>query len=155
MSSRSAQNSFSRGITAFNSGDKRTALAHFEAAIRLDHMQNPHDPCMKYLSYYGLLLSFASTHQREALGFCREAASREFYNPEILWNLGRVAFFQGDRRAAFKAFRRGLEIDGAHQGLRFHMRRLGIRCRPLLPFLSRTNPVNRWAGHLRANLHRP
>ena len=145
-----AENSFHRGIASLNGGDKVAALAYFEAAVRLDRARNPLTPSMRYLSYYGLCLAFATDRLDEALQLCTKAAKSEFYNPDIHWNLGRVALLHGDRKGAYKAFSRGLEMDGGHAGLRFQIRRLGVRRPPLLSFLDRNHPLNRLAGRLRS-----
>ncbi|MFQ5720404.1 MAG: tetratricopeptide repeat protein [Acidobacteriota bacterium] len=109
---------------------------------------------MKYVSYYGLCLAFATPHHDKALELCRKAAATEFYNPDIFWNLGRVALLAGNRGEAHSTFLRGLEMDPDHPGLRFQVRRLGLRRRPVLPFLGRGHRLNRWAGRVRRQLAR-
>ena len=149
---RPAENSFRRGIAALNAGDRLGALAYFEAALRLDRERSPRTPNMKYLSYYGLCLAFGSNGRQKGIQFCRRAAESEFYNPDIFWNLGRASLMQGDRRSAWNSFRRGLEIDNGHIGLKFQVRRLGLRRAAVLPFLIRSHPINRLAGRLRTHL---
>ena len=154
MTYRPAENSFHRGIACLNTGERLAALAYFEAALRLDQQNCPLQPSMRYLSYFGLCLAFATNRLDEAQRLCEKAARREFYNPDVHWNLGRVALMRGDRQGAYKAFRCGLEIDGNHAGLRFQIRRLGVRKRPVLPALGRSHPLNRLAGRFRSNLSR-
>lgn len=154
MTVQPAENSFHRGIASLNAGDRLAAAAYFEAALRLDRQYHPHRPSMKYLSYFGLCLAFATNRQEEAVRLCRQAARSEFYNPDVYWNLGRVALLQGNRREAHQAFLQGLAIDKAHAGLRFQIRRLGVRRPPVLPFLSRHHTLNRWAGRMWTQLRR-
>jgi len=152
MTYRPAENSFHRGIVCLNSGERVAALAYFEAAVRLDKQRYPMHPTMRYLSYFGLCLAFATDSLQEAQRCCEEAAQAEFYNPDMHWNLGRVALLNGDRQAAFAAFCCGLKIDGNHAGLRFQIRRLGVRKRRVLSALGRSHPLNRIAGRVRSNL---
>ena len=58
----------------------------------------------------------------------------------------------GDRRAAFRAYRRGLALDPVHKELRFEIRRLGLRRRPVFRFLGREHPINRFVGRLRQQM---
>ena len=152
MPSPSADNSFHKGMAALKAGDTLEALAYFEAAVLRDRQINPQRPTMRYLSYYGLALGLATGRREEAIRLCKQAAGAEFYNPELLLNLGRVALDAGDRRTAFDAFRQGLALHDGHPELRSQIRRLGIRRRPLFGFLKRNHPVNRLAGQLRLRL---
>lgn len=152
MPSPSADNSFHKGMAALKTGDTLEALAYFEAAVLRDRQINPQRPTMRYLSYYGLALGLATGRREEAIRLCKQAAGAEFYNPELLLNLGRVALDAGDRRTAFDAFRQGLALHDGHPELRAQIRRLGIRRRPLFGFLKRNHPVNRLAGQLRLRL---
>jgi Tfp pilus assembly protein PilF len=123
-----------------------------EEAVRRDRDVNPLRPTMKYRSHYGLCLALLTDRQAEAFQLCRQATETEFYNPDVFWNLGRVALMRGDRRSAFRAFRRGLQVDSGHPGLRFDMKQMGRRRKPTFPFLDREHALNRVAGMLWAQV---
>ena len=150
MNDRAAERSFRKGIRALGAGDELIGLAHFEAAVRLS-MDDSGEAPSRYLSYYGLLLGQATDHLQEAKELCRKAAEREFYNPDLLLNLGRVYLMTADRERAHQTFLSGLQLQGNHAGLREEVLRMGVRRRPSFRFLSRANPVNRLLGRLRLN----
>jgi tetratricopeptide (TPR) repeat protein len=147
-----AENSFRKGLAALKTGQTLEAMAYFEAAIVRDRATNREHPTMKYQSYFGFCLAHTTKQRKEATKLCRDAAESEFYNPDLFLNLGRVALLNGNRRDAFRAFRRGLALDPAHKELGFELRRLGLRRRPVFRFLGRGHPFNRFVGQLRQQL---
>ena len=82
------------------------------------------------------------------LELCESAVATEFYNPDLFHNLARVHLRMGRRDRAYPVLLRGLQLHPGHRGILGDLRGLGIRRRPLLPFLSRGNPVNRFLGAL-------
>ncbi|MEM8962663.1 MAG: hypothetical protein AAGD38_14350, partial [Acidobacteriota bacterium] len=58
----------------------------------------------------------------------------------------------GDRRAAIDIVERGLLIDAGNSELLELRRDLGERRQPMVPFLGRSNPINRMLGLLRHRL---
>jgi len=143
-----AEKSFQKGLASLRTGETLEAMAYFEAAMRHHNATTRSAPNMKYQSYFGLCIAKLRGRGDKALRLCREAANAEFYNPVVFLNLGRVALLQRDRRTAYNAFRRGLEIDRGNSELRSEMRMLGVRRRPLLRFLGRENIINKAAGRL-------
>ena len=68
---------------------------------------------------------------------------------ELLLNQARAHLALGQRERAVRAIARGLERWPGDPALRAAQASMGWRRRPVLPFLSRGNPVNRWLGGLR------
>ena len=146
---RLAEESFEKGMSAMGQGQAQHALAFFEAAIELERRFGTGTPQPRYLSQYGLCLGLLGRNRHEAVRFCREAVAREGYNADLLWNLGR-ALLAADRRAeAHATFFKGLRLDRDHRGIIQELKRMGIRRKPALPFLSRANPLNVILGRLR------
>ncbi|MDO8427478.1 MAG: tetratricopeptide repeat protein [Deltaproteobacteria bacterium] len=100
------------------------------------------------MSYYAVCLANVEGNYDKAISLCLMAAEKEFYNPEIYFNLGRIFLLNGQKSVAVRAFRKGLKFDNCHLGLLKEMRRLGVRRRPVVAFLQRQNPVNRLLGRL-------
>ena len=94
------------------------------------------------MSYYGLCLALERNEIGEGVRFCREAATLEGFNPDIRCNLGRVLMRAGLRREAYNNFARGLRLQPNHHGICRALRAMGLRRRPVLPFLSRQNRIN-------------
>lgn len=146
---RTAEESFEKGMRALEDDRWREALAFFEAAIELERRSRVAQPQARYLSYYGLCLGVAGKKRRQAVEFCRKAVDLEEYNPDMHWNLGRVLLAAERRREAHQALRAGLCREPNHAGLRRELRRMGLRKRPVVGFLSRGNPVNVMLGKMR------
>ena len=147
---RVAEDSFERGKGALERGREREALAYFEAAIELEKRFGAARPQARYLSHYGLCLGTTTPRKYEGVQFCREAAALENYNPDLHWNLGRALLAANRRREAYDALVRGLRVQADHQGILGELQRMGVRKRPPLPFLPRTNPLNVFLGRIRA-----
>ncbi len=144
-----AETSFERGLEELRFRSARDALPFFRAAMELDRRKAQ----ARYVSYYGLCLSFSEGQTHEAIQRCRRAAEMESYRPELWWNLGRVALSAGRRGEAHRAFHRGLAVHPGHSGIVRELRRMGLRRAPVLPFLARGNPINVLLGRLRAAPH--
>jgi tetratricopeptide (TPR) repeat protein len=98
------------------------------------------------MSYYAVCLANVEANFDKAISLCLMAAEKEFYNPDIYLNLGRIFLLNGQKAVAVRAFRKGLKFDESHFGLLSEMRKLGVRRRPVIGFLHRTNPVNKFLG---------
>ena len=129
------------GMNLARGGEYAEALKVFEEDLCFT--QNP-----MAMSYYALCLASAEGNYDKAISLCLMAAEKEFYNPEIYFNLGRIFLLSGQKGVAVKAFRKGLSFDNSHSGLLGEIRRLGVRRKPVLTFLSRQNAVNKFLGIL-------
>jgi tetratricopeptide (TPR) repeat protein len=148
MLDRAAEESFRKGLACLDqSGKGLEALALFEAAVKMDGRARRR-PEARYLSYYGMLLALRAGETGKGLELCRRAAREEFYNPDMWLNLGRVELQAGNRRKAHTAFCRGLRLAPEHRALRRFLSSMGMRARPAIPFLARSNPINIWMGRL-------
>jgi tetratricopeptide (TPR) repeat protein len=141
-----AEKSYTKGVESVAKGDFLSGLAYFEAAIELAKKVEKIAPPPKYLSFYGLCLAMVSTKTQTALELCESAVAVEFYNPDLFHNLARVHLRMGRRDRAYPVLLRGLQLHPSHRGILGDVHSLGIRRRPILPFLARGNPVNRLLG---------
>ena len=138
-----AEESYRRGRDQLERGELQLAFEHFRCAHQVDRA-NP-----RYRSFYGLGLALVERRFDRALELCRSAAKEEFFNPELYHNLARVHMAFGFKSEAIRYLRRGLMIDPANAGLAQDLARLGRRRLPVLQFLPRNHPVNRWLGRMR------
>lgn len=109
------------------------------------------------LSYCGWLQAVVDKKYQSGLAACRKAfvlfktsdpgAAGRVY-PVLYVNLGRTLLLAGRKKEAVDNFQKGLNHDRANVELKKEMQALGIRKQPPLPFLSRSNPVNRLIGKL-------
>jgi tetratricopeptide (TPR) repeat protein len=145
--------SFSRQAhTALKDRDYKNAAALFRRAIDLDRERNKRRPEMRYLSYYGLSLAHAGLSHKVAIEACGSAAARQRNDPILFLNLGRVYRLSGKTTLAMKAFESGLTISPDNAMLQRELGLLDRRSRPVLAFMSRSHPLNRWLGRMRTTL---
>jgi hypothetical protein len=79
------------------------------------------------------------------------ARKEEPKNSDIYLNLGRVHLLTGNRKQAIQVFRLGLR-HGRNSRIIAELTALGLRKEPPLPFLQRSNPVNKFLGKLMTRL---
>ncbi|HVS02215.1 MAG TPA: hypothetical protein VMT16_05555 [Thermoanaerobaculia bacterium] len=101
------------------------------------------------LSYLGYGLARRQHKVGEGLAMCKRAVKMEFYQPEVYLNLSRTLVLAGNRKAAVDVLKKGLKVDPGDSGLLMLRTQLGWRERPVLPFLRRTHPLNRFLGRFR------
>lgn len=75
-----------------------------------------------------------------------------FYLPLLYLNLGKAHLAVDRRREAYVSFQKGLELDNKNKNILTELEKLGIRRRPPVSFLKRTNPLNKCIGKLRHKL---
>lgn len=100
------------------------------------------------MSHYALCLAHVEGNFDKAISLCLMAAEKEFYNPEIYHNLGRIFLLNGQKAVAVRAFRKGLKFDNSNGALLEEMRRLGLRRRPVVSFLPRQSVLNKFLGKI-------
>ena len=101
------------------------------------------------LSYFGLCLALVQKKYKEGIDLCKRALDLEFYNGDHYVNLTRLYLARGDRKKAVETADAGLKVAPEHDELLGIRKELGIRARPAVPFLDRSNPVNVTLGQAR------
>lgn len=140
-----------RGIARCRKGEWERGLDDLGKLARNEHQGELPGVFYSYLGY-GIARCRGQVH--EGVRLCEHAVKVEFYNPENYLNLARTYLLADNRRRAYKALTQGLRTDRRHTGLIALARQMGWRRRPVLPFISRDNPVNRFLGRLRHDLRR-
>lgn len=133
-----AKDHYESGVEAFNSGRFLSALKYFEKAVALE--RNPAS-----LSRLGLCLAKEKRNFAKAISLCKEAIKHEPRNSEHFLYLGRIHLLAGQKKEAIRIFRMGLR-NGRNPDISKELERLGSRKDPLLPFLGRNNPINKFLG---------
>ena len=129
----------------------KNALEIVEDAIALF----PDDPFV--LSLHGYLRAAVLKQYKEGKEECKTAlfiyekkklVGGEYYLHFFYLNLGRVFLLTGDRDIAINYLRKGLELDKGNRDIINELIQLGVRKKPVLPFLSRGSFLNRFLGKL-------
>lgn len=116
-------------------------------------LQYPDDPFI--LSYYGCLQALVDRKYRAGVENCKKAIfllqegssfGEEMLYPVFYLNLGRAYVAAEKKDDALDAFRKGLRYDNGNRDILDELRVLGRRKKALVPFLDRSNPINKYIG---------
>jgi len=130
------------GLAAFRARDLAAAHLAFERA----HRRDPRHP--RAMSWFGVTLVLVERNSALGLSLCDQAV-RPGPDPELLLNLARVHLALNSRERAVRAIARGLAFAPGEPSLLAAQEAMGARRDPVLPLLSRANPLNRLLGRLR------
>jgi tetratricopeptide (TPR) repeat protein len=115
----------------------------------------PDDPFL--LSYQGCLEAIVNKNYVYGIQTCRNALAllddkipfgEDFFYPFFYLNLGRAYLAAGDKREAIESLRQGLKYDSGNREILWEMKKLGVRKRPAISLLKRSNPINKYVGML-------
>jgi tetratricopeptide (TPR) repeat protein len=116
-------------------------------------IQYPDDPFI--LSYYGCLQALVDRKYRAGVENCKKALTliqressfgEEMLYPTFYLNLGRAYIAAGKKDDALDAFKKGLKFNSGHRDILNELRALGKRKKAVVPFLDRSNPINKYIG---------
>lgn len=135
-------------------GKEKDALLILKHALK----EMPDDPFL--LSYHGCLI--AIVERKAALGAkaCKNAIEivkksgllGEFIHPLFYLNLGRCYHIGGRKKKAIETLKEGLRMDAQDPDILHELQRMGVRKKPPLSFLPRSNPMNKYIGFLISRL---
>jgi tetratricopeptide (TPR) repeat protein len=129
--------------------DNKNALDLLTQALK----KYPDDPFL--LSYFGCLETLINKNFTDGIALCKRAIEllnekipfgQEVFYPTFYLNLGRSYLGANKRSDAVEAFKKGLSFDSENRDLLWEMRKLGIRRKPVVPYLKRSNPLNKYIG---------
>jgi len=129
--------------------NNRRALDLLNSAL----LEYPDEPFL--LSYYGCLEAVINKNLAYGIDTCKRAldmlndrspVSKEVFYPTFYLNLGRAYIASGKKQDAIEAFEKGLSYDEENKDLLWEARKLGMRRQPVIPYLKRTNPINKYIG---------
>ena len=135
--------SLEEGLALLARGEAAEAHRCFARAHRMAQSD------LRIMSWYGLTLVLVEKNSSLGVLYCDQAVRLGGAEPETSLNQARVHLGLGQRERAVKALARGLAAHPDDPGLRAAQEAMGWRRRPILPWLPRSNPLNRWLGKLR------
>jgi len=134
---------FRSGLAHMRDGQSFEALAAFRQAAAMEP-QNPY-----FLSYYGLALGQASRNWDEAEALCMAALRKRRQIPQLYLNLAELYRSGGRVADAVETLNDGLRYTARDSRLVEALRYFGVRRAPVLSFLGRNHPLNRYLGRMR------
>jgi tetratricopeptide (TPR) repeat protein len=129
-----------KGSEAISHGEIISALSYFERALHIEE-----SPVAS--SYFAFCIARERGQLSQAISLCTEAIRQEPQNPVHYLNLGRIYFLAGMKLDAIKILREGLKHE-KNQQIIDELDSLGTRKPPVLFFLRRSNPLNKYLGIL-------
>jgi tetratricopeptide (TPR) repeat protein len=130
-------------------GNQKEAFGLLQQAA----FQYPDDPFI--LSYYGCLQALVDKKYRGGVEKCKQAISmiqkessfgEDLLYPVFYLNLGRAYVAAGKKKEALDVFGKGLKFDSSNRDILMELRGLGSRKKAPVPFLDRSNPINKYIG---------
>ena len=141
-----------QGIEACKKGQWKEGLAVLGKVAEADRQGAELNG--QFYSYLGYGIARYERRVKEGLALCQHSIKLQFYEPENYLNLARVQLLARNRRKAVEALNRALKLNASNPGAIALAREIGWRRRPVIPFLSRSNFLNRLLGRLSYRLRR-
>ena len=132
--------SIDKGREALSKGDTLSALSWFEKAA--DTEDN-----LSASSYLAFCMAKERGLLTKGISWCEESLRKEPENAVHYLNLGRIYLLMKKREEAIRNLREGRK-HGSNEEIADELHRLGIRSSPVLLFLKRSNPLNKYLGIL-------
>ena len=117
-----------------------------EAVFFFEEMLQTYGRGASTLSLLGLSMAKAKGDFHAAEKLCLEAINKSFYRADLYRNLADVYLLWNKKAQAISALRSGLKVDRRNKSLINDLVKLGPRTKPPIPFLSRSNPLNKYIG---------
>ena len=96
----------------------------------------------RFYSYLGIAVALRQDRVQEGMALCEKAMKLDGSDPENYLNMAKIQLLTGHKRAVIKTLDEGLKLAPKHHSLNELRQRLGVRRRPVVPLLSRSNPLN-------------
>jgi len=135
-----AEELFTDSLESLKRGQTWKALELLEQAVTLE--RNP-----LYCSTLGFCLAREKGDFRKAVSFCKEAIKKEPKNSIHFLNLGRIYILANQKKDAIRIFYMGLRYSDNREIIA-ELHKIGRRRRPIIPFLERSNPLNKILGKI-------
>jgi hypothetical protein len=125
-------------------------------AFVLLHQSMPRFPNNPYIvSYFGYLQAIVDRRYLSGVETCKSAlamlrkhalSGNEVHYGVVYLNLGKTYIAARKKRDAYETFRQGLKQEPRNRELLKELHAMGKRKRTVLPFLKRSNPINKYLG---------
>lgn len=146
MSLPEPEHQLSRGMAKLREGDSLSALVFFEKAIQAGGAPVS-------LSCFGYCIAKERGQVSKGLNLCREALEKESGNPVHYLYMAKIHLLARQKVEALEVLRKGAAL-GLNDEIAALLEQVGNRKPPLVGFLSRDHPINKYLGIILAKLGR-
>ena len=129
---------FDKGIKTLNKGNILAALSFFEKALKIE--ENP-----VISSFFAFCIAKERGQVQKAISLCKDAIKEDPEKSFHYLNLGKIYLLEKEKEEAVNIFRQGLQYE-ENQQIVDELNKLGTRKSLILPFLKRSNFINKYLG---------
>ena len=140
MIAESSEEKFKQGMQFLKDNNLEKATRSFEKAYKEDKEN------AMYMSYYGMCAAMRWGEIGLGIELCTRAVKKEFYKTEYYINLSRVYIKADNKKGAISVLKKGLRFDPENDIIHEELVKLGARKKPVIPFMNRSNPINKFLG---------
>lgn len=142
MATESSEEQFKQGLHFLKEGILEKATRAFEKAYKEDKEN------AKYMSYYGMCAALRWGEIGLGIELCTKAVKKDFSKTEYYINLAKVYLKTDNKKGAAAVFKKGFAIDPENHIIYEELVKLGAVGKPIIPFVKRSNPMNKFLGIL-------
>jgi len=135
---------FDKGVKTLNEGNILAALSHFEKALIIE--KNP-----VISSFLAFCIAKERGQVQKAISLCKNAINEDPENSFHYLNLGKIYLLEKEKEEAVNIFRQGLHHE-ENQQIVAELNKLGTRKSLIIPFLKRSNFINKYLGIILSRL---
>jgi len=135
-----AEELFDKAMDALKSGNSGEAVQLLEQAVGLERRPI-------FCSNLAVCLAKEKKDIKRAISLCKEAIKSEPKNSIHFLHLGKVHIMANQKKEAIRIFCMGLR-HSENRDIIAELNRIGRRRPPVIPFLDRSNPLNRVLGKI-------
>ena len=99
-------------------------------------------------AWYGLTLGIVEDKVQKGLDLLKKSINSGIPDALFYRNIGILYVKANNKRLAVAAFQKGMSIDKGNRKIYNEWKKMGIRRKPFLKFLDRSNPINKFLGTL-------
>ncbi|MCK5236637.1 MAG: hypothetical protein KAR06_06590 [Deltaproteobacteria bacterium] len=134
------EENFSSGLAHYKKGNIDKAAICFEKAYKSDK----EDPLT--MSYYGLCIALRWGKVGLGQELCTKAIKKDYSQSIFYLNLSKIYMATGNKKGALSILHKGLRFNPKSRELSSALTEAGARKPQFIPFLGRTNFLNRYLG---------
>jgi predicted Zn-dependent protease len=134
-----AEKEYAKAVKELCSGNTLSALSFLEMAMR--HSDNP-----QWHSMLGFCIAKERGHARKGLELCKKSIELDPENPDHYYFLAKIHLVAKNKAEAFQVLRQGMSATNSHPIIQNLLIELGPRKNPVIPWLDRNHPINKYLG---------
>jgi len=122
--------------------------SHYLRKALLFYQDDPNRTPGILLTCYGYATAMGEKNLKDGIAFCRKGLQRKELTPETFLYLAELLLLNRERGEAYKTLEEGNRLFKGNARITERLKTFGVRKKPIVPILSRNNPVNKVLGKI-------